>query len=678
MSDSTDLPIQLARRLLLNWLKPDRAHLHIFEALSLSDFFGCTPSSFKQNERECLVTFQAQIKECQSLFAEKQESEGSVLEENLNQLCALLRLSAEERQILSYLCIAEAFDEFQQLTEMQEHLSFRSAAAQIAECLQLPVSSVFTLLNQNGKLLQSGLVRGRRFHPKGRSFALTDPELAFHLIEEPFDLKNLTSYLGTKGREPILELSDFEHLAPTLAVLIPYLRASLTSRRKGVNVFIHGVPGTGKSELARLLGKTLNCGTFEPSFIDDAGDPIPGNQRFSRLRCTLSFLKNESTLIVCDEAEDLFHESRSPHQQEVSHKLWINRLLEENEVPVIWLSNRVTHLDPAIIRRFDFVFEATIPKRSQRKEIIRETTGSLVSNSLIKSLSANENLAPAIVSRAAGVLHEVQASLSPAARDSAFNLLVTQTLTAQGHPAPPAPHGPNEIPYDPSLSCSSIDLAELVEGLRTNPTARICLEGPPGTGKSAFAAWLAESLDRELHSRRLSDLLSKYVGDTEKAIAEAFQRAQQEDAVLLLDEVDSLLANRNSAVRNWEVSQVNEMLTQLENFQGILIATTNRMKSLDEASRRRFDLTISLDYLSPLQIAQLFQETCRILKLSLAKLTAAARSIPNAAPGDFAALVRRHRFQPFPAADHLAKALLSLCAEKQDRPTLKAIGFKVV
>lgn len=87
------------------------------------------------------------------------------------------------------------------------------------------------------------------------------------------------------------------------------------------------------------------------------------------------------------------------------------------------------------------------------------------------------------------------------------------------------------------------------------------------------------------------------IGVAEKNMAKMFQDAANEGAVLLLDEADTFLQDRKGAQRSWEISAVNEMLTQMESFEGIFIASTNLMSSLDEAALRRFDLKMRFDYL---------------------------------------------------------------------------------
>lgn len=85
---------------------------------------------------------------------------------------------------------------------------------------------------------------------------------------------------------------------------------------------------------------------------------------------------------------------------------------------------------------------------------------------------------------------------------------------------------------------------------------------------------------------------------TEKNIASAFKEAEREKAILLIDEADSFLQDRGHSQHSWETTQVNEMLTQIEAFEGIFIATTNLIETLDAASLRRFDVKVRFDVMS--------------------------------------------------------------------------------
>ena len=78
-----------------------------------------------------------------------------------------------------------------------------------------------------------------------------------------------------------------------------------------------------------------------------------------------------------------------------------------------------------------------------------------------------------------------------------------------------------------------------------------------------------------------------------------FAAARQQNAVLVLDEADSFLSDRRGARQSWEVTQVNELLTQMEAFDGIFICTTNLMEKLDPASLRRFAFKVRFDPMTP-------------------------------------------------------------------------------
>jgi SpoVK/Ycf46/Vps4 family AAA+-type ATPase len=216
----------------------------------------------------------------------------------------------------------------------------------------------------------------------------------------------------------------------------------------------------------------------------------------------------------------------------------------------------------------------------------------------------------------------------------------------------------------------------MAEGITATKSARICLFGPPGTGKTAFGRWLAERMEVPLHAKKGSDLLGMYVGETEKRISRAFQEAEEEGAVLLLDEVDSFLQDRRNAQRSWEVTAVNEMLTQMESFSGVFIASTNLMDGLDPASLRRFDLKVRFDYLKAEQAWALFQKQLEALSLDRGCTDVRKRldGLTTLTPGDFAAVARRHRFKSLADASEMVEALAAECSAKKC-DARKSIGF---
>jgi SpoVK/Ycf46/Vps4 family AAA+-type ATPase len=132
--------------------------------------------------------------------------------------------------------------------------------------------------------------------------------------------------------------------------------------------------------------------------------------------------------------------------------------------------------------------------------------------------------------------------------------------------------------------------------------------GLPGTGKTEFAKYLADRLSMGLLVKRASDLLSMWVGGTEHNIRDAFEEAERERSILFIDEADSMFINRETAVRSWETAQTNELLTQMENFRGILICCTNLLDHLDRAVVRRFAWKIQFNSLTGDGKARLFRK----------------------------------------------------------------------
>ena len=185
--------------------------------------------------------------------------------------------------------------------------------------------------------------------------------------------------------------------------------------------------------------------------------------------------------------------------------------------------------------------------------------------------------------------------------------------------------------FDPALIRADIDPAVLAERLAARGARRVslCFNGPAGTGKSAYVRYLAERMALQVVQKRASDLMSKWVGETEQRIAAAFAEARDGKQFLVFDEADSLLADRRMARRSWEVSQVNEMLTWMESHPLPFACTTNLSERFDPATLRRFDFKIKLDYLRPEQAMAAFRTFFGLTPpQGITRLT-------NLTPGDF-------------------------------------------
>jgi len=447
---------------------------------------------------------------------------------------------------------------------------------------------------------------------------------------------------------------------------------------KGINILVYGPPGTGKTELAKMVAKNIGYQLHEISMSDEDGDPIRGKRRFSSYQLAQHVLKRQAkSMIVFDEIEDVFPSTvmslfgsmidDSDSVSSSGQKAWINHLLENNEVPAIWISNSVSQIDNAYKRRFKFVLKMDIPPKETRLKIIKNSVKELaVSQTWLNNVSDNTDLSPALITQSAQMVSLISKQSANAGKykneasneiESRLNQILNNSLEVMGKKKIKLSQSLSTTPFNIKVLNPDRNISNLVKGLHHQKQGRICFYGPPGTGKTAFAHYIAKQLDQKLLVKRSSDLIDKYVGESEKNIAQMFEQAKQEKAVLLLDEADSFLTDRKGAQQSWEITQVNELLTQMENFEGIFICSTNLINNLDEASIRRFDLKIKLDYMTPEQSFILFKQ---VIKEHNKQFTQKAlwkqklSAYHNLTPGDFATVIRQNRL----SAENISPAIL--------------------
>lgn len=484
----------------------------------------------------------------------------------------------------------------------------------------------------------------------------------------------LFKHICPPGPAALHSIADFRG-GPDLQLMLVYLQDALNNKARGKNILLYGKPGTGKTQLARAMAAKLGAPLYEVPTKDSHSGGMTGRVRLDAAKMAQMFLEDRlGAVLLFDEMEDAFRKS------DQLAKGWFNQMLEENRAPVIWISNNISAVDPAFLRRFDFIVEIEGTGSDRQAEKLKQTLSELpVAPAWISEAACKPWMTPALAQN----LAEVGRYLPPRQlmrNQKRLETLIRQRLDVMGERKPGRVLPKAQKSDFPDFRTEWINtkptLWNVERFIRQEGNARICLYGPPGAGKTAYAQELANRLNKPFMLQSGSDLLGMYVGQTEKNIAEMFEKAERTGAVLLLDEADTFLYSRNMAQRSWEISAVNEFMVRLERFEGVFLATTNRFDSFDKAILRRFQMKVQFAYLTTEQVKAILA-SCVVDQDKANTLTQSELAeLDHLTPGVMRAAVQNLRLRGFrPRTGRLLDALKEEQRQQTDGLLSQPIGF---
>jgi SpoVK/Ycf46/Vps4 family AAA+-type ATPase len=400
---------------------------------------------------------------------------------------------------------------------------------------------------------------------------------------------------------------------------------------------------------------------------DQENEKLSKTFRLAAVQVCDSQVDQKKSIMIVDEADKMLEGGMGGYMEMLmgctsgsGDKGEINDILDTLKTPCIWITNsRASQLDPSNRRRFDYSIRFDKLTHEQRKMIWRNVVAKyrldgIVTDAMFESLAARYEVNAGGISLAARNLSDMLASGTAPATEAEVllkkilephcKLLNIKDDTAQ-----------MRVAQDYSLEGlnikGSMKLEQIVDAVRRfqdeqqddgskgidRPRMNLLLSGPLGTGKTEFVKYLGSTLGTRVVTRMGSDLLDKYVGGTEQNIKQAFEEASREKAILFLDEIDGMIQSRERAQRSWEVTQVNELLHQMENFDGIMIGATNFVTNLDPATLRRFTFKLEFDCLQNAGKMHFFKQF--FAQMNMGELSAAETQrlhrIASLTPGDF-------------------------------------------
>lgn len=407
-------------------------------------------------------------------------------------------------------------------------------------------------------------------------------------------------------------------------------------------ILIYGPPGTGKTHILRELVKDKSLNVTQISGPELLSKYVGQSQASIRKIFDNARNKPGLSIILFDQIDSIASKREAHHDSEaklVSQLLTcMDGIKERGSVLVIATTNMVNRLDPALRRpgRFDREIKLGIPNITERRDLLRV---------FLKDLSTQEIDLDELAYKTNGFVHadlqflcnEAKLNVIDRLRLNKDKVIVLKKEDFQNAMARVPVSAlkqynivKNQVRLEDVVGYEEVKnrmftqisfplrYPQIYKKLKLKSIKGIILNGPPGTGKTTLSKALADKLNHNFMFISTSDILDKYVGQTETKIKELFDKARAtQPCIVFIDQIDGLFGSNEDEEQGGRAGRSSALGTFLSQMDGIsqenddliLIGTTNKIKKLGNAMLRagRFELVLTMDYPTVEELKELYK-----------------------------------------------------------------------